>query len=559
MEFCLFTGGVLQKTFSGGEFMRIDASSLIMMKPEFLEMLKNMELGDVLKGRVMEVLENSISIRTAAGQFFTAVLQDNIEIRKGAFVELIIKDIVDGQVFAEIKGKSAPNDFDAKVAQMLKEMNLPVNEKNMQAAKLLFKYNMPLNRDSIVSLTNLHSSIENLNRSHEGKIGLLFSELDLKEAPVEVLNRTAIVTEAEISKMMDKLEKVQENEQAVIKETESATGKHDGSSEVSEANKQVEKPLLEQYHQSGREIQPEDTKQAELVGSKLNADKAETLDILAKMGVELDNKVKEFAVKADRMLQVFKDIDMEDLTFLLSKNMEVNQRNVEQLVRHKNNEDKISEFLGRLQNLIEEDESQELKSISDSISRVFLKPDEIQEPEQIKEKYQEIIKLGERLERLLEEDSLRNGNIREVLSNLKDNIDFIKSINQFSNYLQIPININNNTETAKLYVFKEGKRNKAIDPRNATILLALDLPHSGHLESLVAVQGKSINITFRIEDKRVGELIKNHSEELGNSLSAKGYSLKPIKIINLGEPFSLMVLESMMNNNKDRVHFDERV
>lgn len=539
--------------------MRIDASSLIMMKPEFLEMIKNMELGDVLKGRVVEVLENSISIRTAGGQFFTAALQDNIEIRKGALVELMIKDIIDGQVFAEIKGKSAPNDFDAKVAQMLKEMNLPINEKNMQAAKLLFKYNLPLSRDSIVSLINLNNNIENLNRNHEGRTGLLFSELDLKEAPVEVLNRTAIVTEAEIGKIMDKLEKGQENERTVIKETESSTGKHERSSEVTEANKQSEKPMSEQYLESGRKINPGETKQAESVGSKLNTDKAETLDILDKMGVELDNELKEFAAKADRMMQVFKDIDMEDLTFLLAKKMEVNQRNVEQLVRHKNNEDKISEFLGRLQNLIEEDGSQELKSISDSISKVFLKPDEMQEPEQIKEKYQEIIKLGERIERLLDEDSLKNGNIREALSNIKDNIDFIKSVNQFSNYLQIPININNNNETAKLYVFKEGKRSKTIDPRNATILLALDLTYSGHLESLVTVLGKSINITFRIEDKRVGELIKNHIEELRNTMSAKGYSLKPIKIIDLEKPFSLLELESMMNNNKDKVHFDERV
>lgn len=91
------------------------------------------------------------------------------------------------------------------------------------------------------------------------------------------------------------------------------------------------------------------------------------------------------------------------------------------------------------------------------------------------EQLKDIAKLGEKLESYLNKSGDKDPEIRDALSNLKDSIDFIRSINQHSNYLQLPLIINGDTSTAKLYVFKEGKRNKQINPGDATIVIVLDL------------------------------------------------------------------------------------
>lgn len=551
--------------------MRIDTANLIAMKSELQEMVKNLELGDILRGRIVEALENSISIRTASGQIFTAALQKGVELQKGAFVELIVKDISEGQIFAEIKRDCNPPAFDAKVSRVLKELSLPVDEKTMQAVKMLFKYNLPMNKDTIVKIMNLQNNIESLKQSREGKVGLMLSGLDIKSTPVEVLNKTALLSEPEIIKALELYEPAAE-----VTLIDNNGDKASVTSEVTEnihfeeniksgplaagknSDSRAEQP--QQNEKSGK-IQPEIKAEISEVNiSKFNVQESEALGILDRLGAELDIEPKQYVVQAEKLLQVLRDTDMEDLAFLMSKEMEITPGNIGLLIRHKNNEDKVFDFLDKLQKQIEGNEGPQHKDIRESIMKVFLRPGELEEAEQIKEKYRELIKLGERTEKLLNGNSLSNTDIRETLSNLRDNIEFIKNINQFTNYLQIPLIINSRRDTAKLYVFREGKRGRTVDPHNANILLALDLRYSGHVESLISVEGRSVGITFRIEDKKTGELIKGKAEDLKSSLEAKGYSMKPVKVINLEEPFNLLALEGVINeNNKDRMHFDERI
>ena len=136
----------------------------------------------------------------------------------------------------------------------------------------------------------------------------------------------------------------------------------------------------------------------------------------------------------------------------------------------------------------------------------------------------------------------------------------MRNINQHSNYLQLPLIINGDTSTAKLYVFKEGKRNKQINPGDATIVIVLDLTNLGHLESMIRVKGKSVNLTFRVENKNIGAILKRNGDSLKKSLNEKGYSLNPVRIISMEQPFSLLSMEAMINESAwDKIHFDVRV
>ncbi|MGE5677546.1 MAG: flagellar hook-length control protein FliK, partial [Pseudomonadota bacterium] len=189
-----------------------------------------------------------------------------------------------------------------------------------------------------------------------------------------------------------------------------------------------------------------------------------------------------------------------------------------------------------------------------------LEPEKLEGGGEAAEQLKDIASLGEKLESYLGKSGNKDPEIREALSNLRDSIDFIRNINQSVNYLQLPVTINGDNSTTKLYVFKEGKQSRHIDPQDATIVLSLDLSALGHLESMVKVKSRSVNVTFRVETKEIGSIIEKNHELLRQSLKEKGYSLNPVRVISMGQPFSLLSMEAMINgSSSDKIHFDMRV
>jgi hypothetical protein len=255
-----------------------------------------------------------------------------------------------------------------------------------------------------------------------------------------------------------------------------------------------------------------------------------------------------------------KSTDMEAITYLVSKEMTITPRNISMLLKNIENSDGISRFLDKLRQRMDTEHNPELKVIKDSIKKLFLEPRQIEDGKEVASKLKDMARLGERLEKYLSGSKDYDPEIKDALSNLKDSIDFIRNINQHSNFLQLPILINGDTSTAKLYVFKEGKRNKAINPEDATIVVVLDLANLGHLESMIHVKGKTVNVTFRVENKRVGTILEKDVLLLKKSLGEKGYNLGPIRVISLEQPFSLLSLEEMTNERvAEKIHFDMRV
>ena len=550
--------------------MRIDASSLLSIKAELTEQLKNLDVGDALKGRVLEALGNSIAIRTASGQIFSALLQEGANIPQGAFVELIVSSITDGKIYAEFKTESKATDLDAKVSELLKQINLPVDEKNIEAAKLLIKYKLPLNKEAIVNITGLQKSIDNLNQSSEGRVGLLLSGLDIKNTPVDVLNKVVLKWSSDLVKP-----------EAVVGDEVKSSNAPAGNIEVKENSKETEQPvnikvsqvLVEEEINSESAVSVKEPikkesagdlnvkKLVQEVGAPIEDNKGtELLKVLEKLGIEAGGEVKRFAGQVSDILASIKNSDMEALTYLASKEIEITPKNLGMLIKNIENSDGIAQFIDKLQKRIIVEDNPELREIKESIKKVFLEPRQVENSKEVAEQLKDIVKLGEKLENYLDSRGNKDPEIRDALSNLRDNIDFIRSINENNNFMQIPLMINSDTSTAKLYVFNEGKSGKKINPDNATILIALDLKSLGHLESMIGVKGKAVNVTFRVENKSVGDIIEKQSFLLKNSLEGKGYSLSPVRIISLEQPFSLLSLEAMINESgSGKIHFDMRI
>ena len=282
--------------------------------------------------------------------------------------------------------------------------------------------------------------------------------------------------------------------------------------------------------------------------------------ILEKVGVKATPEIEAFIEKTVNILSKLDNVSLDKLAWLASKGLEVTPANLESLDNHINSTNKITHLLDELENQLSVYSDPNLKNLREIVANLSIRPHELFEVDMVKETLRDLVKVGENIDVYLSKSGINDEGIRNTLSNVKDNIDFMRQINQYSNFIQIPLQMNEKNATADLYVYKDKSRSKLIDPEDATIIIALDLPKSGRIESMIKLNGKSVNATFRLEKGEVGITIKRGEKILSERLEARGFRLEPIKTIQLNEFFNLIKMEELIGSASiDRLHFDLRV
>lgn len=282
--------------------------------------------------------------------------------------------------------------------------------------------------------------------------------------------------------------------------------------------------------------------------------------ILEKVDVKTTPEIEAFIEKTANILSKLDSVSLDKLAWLASKGLEATPANLESLDNHINSTNKITYLLDELDNQLSVYSDPNLKNLREIVANLSIRPHELVEVDMVKETIRDLVKAGENIDVYLSKSGINDEGIRNTLSNVKDNIDFMRQINQYSNFIQIPLQMNEKNATADLYVYKDKSRSKLIDPEDATIIIALDLPKSGRIESMIKLNGKSVNATFRLEKTEVGITIKRSEKVLSDRLEARGYRLEPIKTIQLNEFFNLIKMEELIGSASiDRLHFDLRV
>ncbi len=87
-----------------------------------------------------------------------------------------------------------------------------------------------------------------------------------------------------------------------------------------------------------------------------------------------------------------------------------------------------------------------------------------------------------------------------LVRDIADGIKFAQQLQHFATVVQLPVDVNGHKATAELYVFKDGKHKKKIDPQSATLFLSLATAHLGRVETLVKVIGNNIECDFKLEE-----------------------------------------------------------
>ncbi len=113
-------------------------------------------------------------------------------------------------------------------------------------------------------------------------------------------------------------------------------------------------------------------------------------------------------------------------------------------------------------------------------------------------------------------------NFQDTAQNVRENIDFMKTLNQMFTYVQLPMRLSNQTAHSELYVYTKKNRHFE-DQHKIHILLHLDMEQLGPLDIHLNLNQTMLSAKFYIEDSEVIPLFSEHMGLLSSRLEKKGF------------------------------------
>lgn len=179
----------------------------------------------------------------------------------------------------------------------------------------------------------------------------------------------------------------------------------------------------------------------------------------------------------------------------------------------------------------------------------------------LSEKFDRIYKTAEKGSEIVSESS-EFAALKQNFDNIKNDIDFMNHINNYKDYLQIPLNINNKEQQCELYVFKDSKKG-GVGGKNASVLLSLNYAFLGQVDTFIEKADKNLSFQFRVENINPLNIIKDNIGRLSSALEEKGFRIASVTFKEIDEPFNVMKDKnsgtSLNKNINKRYSFDMRV
>lgn len=114
-------------------------------------------------------------------------------------------------------------------------------------------------------------------------------------------------------------------------------------------------------------------------------------------------------------------------------------------------------------------------------------------------------------------------NPQDQVGQLKDNLDFMKLLNQFFSYVQLPVKLQKQCTHADLYVYTKKKNLKA-QQNPIHVLLHLDMDNLGTMDVDIKLKARHVTTKFALSDEKAGKLLSNNFHVLEDALLQKGYT-----------------------------------
>lgn len=181
------------------------------------------------------------------------------------------------------------------------------------------------------------------------------------------------------------------------------------------------------------------------------------------------------------------------------------------------------ELAGKLSDFVKSDEFGKL--LKDSVKAQFMiKPQDVAKEGKIDDLYERILRQTSKINDLMNSVGQQNSDVAKSSSNMAENVRFMNQLNEFVNYVQLPLKMAGEDAHGELYVYTK-KKNLQNKDGNFSALLHLDMDHLGPMDVYVAMQNYTkVNTHFYLQTDELLDFVESHIDELNKRLEALGYN-----------------------------------
>lgn len=521
------------------------------------DILSRLSVGDVIKAQILEMTSNELILKLFDGTTFKASSMVQLDAKKGDFVDFVVKNKSEGQIFIEtvkntdINGSSA----ESELKKQLASVGIKPGDQSIEIARQMKQYQVIFNKENFEKIFDLLVKYKELDPK---KVTFLFANnMKIEEKNITDL-ASMMDSKLKVGPKLNELHEVLSSikDQPLLDHIQKEILKHFPSAANDQTQSEVKiqgQPEVKIQGQgdlsptSGKPVRVEEEQILKNVFDKeVNSIKDTSLkDLVEKNGI------KEKLISFARSGQTAQGLNAgEDFQGKVTKYIQSQIPEFEKMPAVK--QEGILEFVTGLATRFNEkraamnglaaanepdlsslSKEEAAKSVIDkAFEHIFKKVNSgtLEKDIHPRELYKEIFHKLEIIRQSISASSVPSrDDIIQRVDDLENNLKLLNEINDHNTYVQIPLNIRDKNTTGELYVLKRDPKKKKIDPENVTVFISLNTGNLGQIDSLISFNKKNISIHMRVVDKQIFDFIKEGYKDLYNRLSAKGYRLVDLK------------------------------
>lgn len=195
------------------------------------------------------------------------------------------------------------------------------------------------------------------------------------------------------------------------------------------------------------------------------------------------------------------------------------------------------------------------KLIKDSVKAQFvMKPSDITSQEKVQQLYDRILKQSSKINDFMNSISGTESSVVKASTNMTENVQFMDRLNEFVNYIQLPLKMAGQEAHGELYVYTK-KRNLSNNDGNFSALLHLDMDHLGPMDVYVGMQNYTkVNTHFYLQTEELLDFINSHVSELTERISKLGYDIKTDVTYKDGNSIKTPITDEFVKDEPGETH-----
>lgn len=532
--------------------MRIDGlfNGQSLNQANVLDILNRLNIGDVIKAKVLEMTSGELMLKLFDGTVFKAAATSDIDTRPGELLELAVSGKSDGSITLEavkknIKSESSQNE----IKKLLISMDIPPKPVNIELAGEFKAAGVKILPEIFKNAAELISKFSEL--TPEKAVFLAAKDIKPGEGSIDTLVKL-LEGRLKLGKQLDELQNV------IIALNDNITAKN---ITVKTAGAQTTVPA------SPLDTQPQSAVLLQAVSEAASKADSKTLPMkilptppsnrqdMDAANIKLSNSQDMNAVNiklntvpaqpeepipatTSRPRMLTAEVPDEDVMPVPARAVGTAEQPQEKFVPTAGIEDRnekskpVTEQSGKSGFKSPENEARGLEKLKDSFKSMFVRTDseELKSELDVKKLYKDLAEKLDVIKSTASYSGLPGADeITARVNNLNEGMKLLNQINSSTAYYQIPLNISGFNTTGELYVMKREQSRKRINPKDVTMFISLDTQNIGRIETVIDIKGKNVSMNLRAEEKQIIDFIKENCKELYKGLVDKGYRLVDIR------------------------------